>query len=202
MRSPSGLSVPQAFPGSQVTGLNVPLQIYPGLLFPARPLDGSLSIRTSGGRQVVSGDALVPCQVPGSLHSLPCYLPRPPPASGSAAPRKLGLSLLSGACACSGPWQPGSRDAHALAGPGQRRPGQEVRAHGGAGLTCSGAQGSGQSHWSRRTPPSSTARPTQRAARRPGDRGPGSGRGLLRSREGLGEWAGIWAELEGAGAWP
>lgn len=177
LRSPSGLSV------SQMTGLNVPLQIYPGLLFPARP-PGPVEVA-----RWFQGDALVPCQVPGSLHSLPCYLPRPPPASGSAAPRKLGLSLLSGASACSGPWQPGSRDAHALAGPGQRRPGQEVRAHGGAGLTCSGAQGSGRSHWRRRIPPSSTVRPTQRAARRPGDRGPGSGRGLLRSREGLGEWA-------------
>lgn len=74
MRSPSGLSV------SQMTGLNVPLQIYPGLLFPDRPLDRSLSIRASGGLQVVSRGRFGPLPGPGVL-AQPPMLPSQAPSS-------------------------------------------------------------------------------------------------------------------------
>lgn len=177
MRSPSGLSV------SQMTGLNVPLQIYPGLLFPARPLDRSLSIRASGGRQVVSRGRFGPLPGPGVLAQ--------PPMLPSQAPSSLRLRSSQEARPQLAFRRERLLRTVAAGVPGCSRPGwpRTARAHGGAGLTCSGAQGSGRSHWRRRIPPSSTVRPTQRAARRPGDRGPGSGRGLLRSREGLGEWA-------------
>lgn len=162
---------------------------------------------------------LTPCQAPGQL---PVHqgLRRSP--AGPRSPRTASHVIFPGPLQPPAPHRPGSpasaafRPARLLrtvaAGVLERsrpggprpapRPGRDVRAHGGARLTCSGARDSGQSHCRHRTPPSSAARPSDRAARRPGDRGRGSGRGLLRTREGLGEWAGTRAGLRGGGAWP
>lgn len=161
-------------------------------LSPSRPARASHSLPGPWTASCPSRPAEVTCRSPESSHSLPRHLPRPPSASGSTSPRKARPQPLSGPRACSGRWQPGSWNAHV---PGTLGPGRDVRAHGGARLTCSGARDSGQSHCRHRTPPSSAARPSDRAARRPGDRGRGSGRGLLRTRAGLGEWAGTRAGL-------
>lgn len=143
--------------------------------------------RFPGGLSVPFRNASVPYRAPGFLCSFPRHLPRTPSVPGSQHPGSR-ASGCPQACAIAqylGSQRLGTSTPPAV--PGRPRLGQEVHANRGAGLTCSGARGSDQSHCCRRTPPSSAGRPSDRAARRPGDRGPGSGRGLLGAREGL-EW--------------
>lgn len=183
---------PQMCPGPQVTGLR-DLCSPPDMLRPLVPCQAPTWLpvhrdlwRSPGSLNVSFRNASVPSRAPGSLCSFPRHLRRTPSALGS---QLLGsrASASPQACAIAQDLSSsGLGTSTPPAAPGRPCSSQEVHANKDTGLTCSGARGSGQSRCCRRTPPSSAARPSDGAARGPGDRSLGSGRSLLRAREGLG----------------